>query len=107
MDGNGSWRDNVFVERVWRSIKYEEVYLKAYESVGDAGRSIGEYIDLHNRKRPVRSWRIRRRRGRLRDAACDQIGSLIAPAVPLKNLGKLSERARSPLSPPMLAGLAS
>ncbi|WP_175912523.1 IS3 family transposase [Burkholderia sp. BCC1640] len=52
MDGKGAWRDNVFVERVWRSIKYEEVYLKAYESVSHARRSIGEYIDLYNRKRP-------------------------------------------------------
>nr|WP_322075679.1 IS3 family transposase [Burkholderia cenocepacia] len=52
MDGKGSWRDNVFVERVWRSIKYEEVYLKAYESVSHARRSIGDYIDLYNRKRP-------------------------------------------------------
>jgi len=52
MDGKGSWRDNVFVERVWRSIKYEEVYLKAYESVSHARRAIGEYIELYNRKRP-------------------------------------------------------
>ncbi|WP_420483148.1 IS3 family transposase [Burkholderia cepacia] len=52
MDGKGSWRDNVFVERVWRSIKYVEVYLKAYESVSHARRSIGEYIELYNRKRP-------------------------------------------------------
>jgi len=52
MDGNGSWRDNVFVERVWRSIKYEEVYLKAYESVSHARRSIGEYIELYNQRRP-------------------------------------------------------
>ncbi|AWV05403.1 IS3 family transposase (plasmid) [Burkholderia sp. JP2-270] len=52
MDGKGSWRDNVFVERVWRSIKYEEVYLKAYESVSHARRSIGEYINLYNRNRP-------------------------------------------------------
>ena len=36
MDGKGAWRDNVFVERLWRSVKYEEVYLRAYESVGEA-----------------------------------------------------------------------
>jgi putative transposase len=52
MDGKGAWRDNVFVERVWRSIKYEEVYLRAYGSVSHARRSIGEYIELYNRKRP-------------------------------------------------------
>lgn len=52
MDGKGSWRDNVFVERVWRSIKYEEVYLKAYESVSQARQSIGAYIELYNQRRP-------------------------------------------------------
>jgi putative transposase len=52
MDGKGALRDNVFVERVWRSIKYEEAYLKAYESVSHVRRSIGEYIELYNRKRP-------------------------------------------------------
>ncbi|MFD2853457.1 IS3 family transposase [Eoetvoesiella caeni] len=52
MDGKGSWRDNVFVERVWRSIKYEEVYLKAYDSVSQARQSIGAYIQLYNQRRP-------------------------------------------------------
>lgn len=52
MDGKGSWRDNVFVERLWRSVKYEEVYLRAYESVGDARSSIGRYLDFYNRRRP-------------------------------------------------------
>jgi transposase InsO family protein len=40
MDGKGAWRDNVFVERLWRSVKYEEVYLRAYDSVSDARASI-------------------------------------------------------------------
>jgi putative transposase len=47
MDGKGAWRDNVFVERVWRSVKYEEVYLKAYETVSHARRSIGDYLNLY------------------------------------------------------------
>ena len=51
MDGKGAWRDNVF-ERLWRSIKYEEVYLRAYDSVGEARASIGRYLDFYNRKRP-------------------------------------------------------
>ena len=51
-DGKGSWRDNVFVERLWRSVKYEEVYLRAYDSVGEARASIGRYPDFYNRKRP-------------------------------------------------------
>ena len=49
MDGKGAWRDNVFVERLWRSVKYEEVYLRAYESVGEARNSIGRYLDFYNR----------------------------------------------------------
>jgi putative transposase len=52
MDGKGAWRDNVFVERLWRSVKYEEVYLRAYESVGQARDSIGRYLDFYNRRRP-------------------------------------------------------
>ena len=52
MDGRGSWRDNVFVERLWRSLKYEEVYLRAYETVSEARRLIGRYLDFFNTKRP-------------------------------------------------------
>jgi putative transposase len=52
MDGRGSWRDNVFVERLWRSVKYEEVYLRAYETVAEARRLIGRYLDFFNTKRP-------------------------------------------------------
>jgi putative transposase len=59
MDGKGSWRDNVFVERLWRSIKYEEVYLRAYDSVAEARASIGRYLDFYNRKRPHSSLNAR------------------------------------------------
>ena len=52
MDGKGAWRDNVFVERLWRTIKYEEVYLKAYDSVPVARLSIGRYLDFYNAGRP-------------------------------------------------------
>lgn len=52
MDGKGCWRDNVFVERLWKTIKYEEVYLKAYDSVSDARRSLQKYLDFYNRVRP-------------------------------------------------------
>jgi putative transposase len=52
MDGKGAWRDNVFVERLWRSVKYEEVYLRAYDSVAEARASIGRYLDFYNRRRP-------------------------------------------------------
>ncbi len=52
MDGKGAWRDNVFVERLWRSIKYEEVYLHAYESVSHAKAGLARYIDFYNARRP-------------------------------------------------------
>jgi putative transposase len=52
MDGKGAWRDNVFVERLWRSVKYEEVYLRAYDSVSDARASLGRYLDFYNSRRP-------------------------------------------------------
>jgi putative transposase len=52
MDGKGRWRDNVFVERVWKSIKYEEVYLHAYETVTEARTSIGKYLEFYNSIRP-------------------------------------------------------
>ena len=52
MDGKGAWRDNVFVERLWRSIKYEEVYLHAYDSVSHAKASLARYIDFYNARRP-------------------------------------------------------
>jgi putative transposase len=52
MDGKGAWRDNVFLERFWRTLKYEEVYLKAYESVAEARSSIGQFLEFYNGRRP-------------------------------------------------------
>jgi putative transposase len=52
MDGKGRWRDNVFVERIWKSIKYEEVYLHAYASVSEARARIAKYIEFYNSMRP-------------------------------------------------------
>ena len=52
MDGKGAWRDNVFVERLWRTIKYEEVYLRAYRSVSKARRGLRRYLAFYNRQRP-------------------------------------------------------
>ncbi len=52
MDGRGAWRDNVFVERFWRSVKYERVYLKAYDSVSAARTDIAQYIEGFNVDRP-------------------------------------------------------
>ena len=55
MDGKGRWLDNVFVERLWRSLKYEEVYLYAYESVSEARAGIARYFDFFNNERPHRA----------------------------------------------------
>ncbi len=74
MDGKGAWRDNVFVERVWRSVKYEEVYLKAYDSVSHARRSIGDYMNLYNQKRPHSS---------LADQTPDEAYFAMLPAIKL------------------------
>jgi putative transposase len=52
MDGRGCWRDNVFVERLWRSIKYEEVYLHAYANVSAAKAGVGRYLEFYNGRRP-------------------------------------------------------
>src|SRR6202041_1456338 len=52
MDGKGSWRDNVFVERLWKSVKYEEVYLKAYDTVAEARSSLGRYLAFYNPQGP-------------------------------------------------------
>ena len=55
MDGKGCWRDNVFVERLWRSVKYEEVYLRAYDSVSEAKAYLGRYFNFYNARRPHQS----------------------------------------------------
>jgi transposase InsO family protein len=52
MDGRGAWRDNVIVERLWRSVKYEEVYLRAYSGVSEARGSIDRYLSFYNGRRP-------------------------------------------------------
>ena len=59
MDGRGAWRDNVIVERLWRSVKYEEVYLRAYGAVSEARASIGRYLNFYNGKRPHSSLAAR------------------------------------------------
>jgi putative transposase len=55
MDGKGSWRDNVFVERLWKSVEYEEVYLHAYDSVAEARQSLQRYFSFYNQRRPHRA----------------------------------------------------
>lgn len=52
MDGKGCWRDNVFVERLWKSVKYEEIYLHGYDNVSIARQALNRYFDFYNRRRP-------------------------------------------------------
>jgi putative transposase len=65
MDGKGAWRDNVFVERLWRTIKYEEVCLRAYAAVSEARASVGRYLGFYNGRRPHSSLD-----GKAPDQAC-------------------------------------
>ena len=58
MDGKGRWMDNVFVERLWHSVKYEEVYLHAYESIMEARRKIGDYLEFNNTEREQQSLKM-------------------------------------------------
>ena len=51
MDGKGRWMDNVFIERLWKSVKYEDIYLKAYNSIAEARRGLGDYFDFYNQRR--------------------------------------------------------
>lgn len=64
MDGRGRWMDNVFIERLWRSVKYEEVYLKGYDSITEARRELGAYFDFYN---------MRRRHQGLKDRTPDEV----------------------------------
>jgi putative transposase len=59
MDGKGCWRDNVFVERLWRSVKYEEVYLHGYDTVSDVRAGLTRYFQFFNQRRPHRGLRSR------------------------------------------------
>ena len=52
MDGQGRWRDNIFIERPWKTFKYDEVYLKAYESISHAKKELAKFVDRHNTRRP-------------------------------------------------------
>jgi putative transposase len=52
MDGKGSWRDNVFIERLWRSVKYEDIYLRAYDSASAVRTGLNRYFNFYNSRRP-------------------------------------------------------
>jgi putative transposase len=99
MDGTGCWRDNVFVERLWKSITYEEVYLHAYETVSAAQQGLERYLTFYNRQRPHRALD-----GKTPDQVyCDNLttrltaASLVNREAPLKEWNILSKQLGSPL----------
>jgi putative transposase len=75
MDGKGRWMDNVFIERLWRSVKYEEVYLREYEDLHELERCLGQWFERYNHWRPhqsleeMRPWEIYRPEAKLQKAA--------------------------------------
>lgn len=100
MDGTGCWRDNVFVERLWKSITYEEVYLHAYETVSAAQQGLERYLTFYNRQRPHRALD-----GKTPDQVyCDNLttrltaASLVNREAPLKEWNILSKQLGPPLS---------
>ena len=87
MDGKGRFLDNIFIERLWRSLKYEEVFIKAYGSVAEARRGIGGWLEFYNEERPHQALGYRTPRAVFDGAACEHVDNASAslrgaPALP-------------------------
>jgi putative transposase len=80
MDGKGRFLDNIFIERLWRSLKYEEVFIKAYGSVIEARRGIGDWLRFYNEERPHQALGYRTPRGVFDGDACAPVDSTLAMA---------------------------
>jgi putative transposase len=80
MDGKGRFLDNIFIERLWRSLKYEEVFIKAYGSVSEARRGIGGWLSFYNEERPHQALGYRTPRGVFEGEACEAVDSASAMA---------------------------
>ena len=99
MDGKGRCMDNIFVERLWRSLKYEEVYLNAYASVTEAKADIGAWLDFYNEERSIRASDIAHH-GKFTGKACGYVddrlcrpAALPSPPEPARKLLKISLHA--------------
>ena len=99
MDGRGAWRDNVFVERLWRSVKYEEVYLRAYDSVRDARASLGRYLDFYNERRPHSSLGARTPEQAYLDHLPQHDGSMTTPPMRWRHSGRATPSLRDATTP--------
>ncbi len=98
MDGKGAWRNNVFVERLWRTIKYEEVYLRAYDSVSAARESLRRYLKFYNSKRPHSSPDGRNPAQAYLNTVATNLGrGLTEREIHLQNRSKLFKRTEPPL----------
>src|SRR5208282_2896689 len=99
MDGRGRWMDNVFIERLWRSLKYECVYLNAFETGSEARTGIGRWIGYYNANRPPLGLRRQdARRGLCYASKRGEIGGIIEPRIYLSQAAILSRQAGPPLS---------
>ena len=97
MDGKGRYLDNIFIERLWRSLKYEEVYLKAYASVAEARRNLGEWLAFYNDVRPHQSLDYRTPREVFEGGACEYVDNISAslrdaPVLPTYSQAHRQER---------------
>ena len=97
MDGKGAWHDNVFVERLWRTIKDAEVYLRAYASVPEARASLGRYLAFYNSRRPHSNRRENSRSGLLQPAVAGSGRSMIKAGIHLRNARNLFKQTEPPL----------
>src|SRR6202167_3092938 len=79
MDGKGRYLDNIFIERLWRSLKYEEVYIRAYGSVAEARRSLGEWLAFYNDVRPHQSLEYQTPHEKFEGVACEYVDNAAAP----------------------------
>ena len=78
MDGKGRYLDNIFIERLWRSLKYEEVYIRAYGSVAEARRSLGVWLAFYNNERPHQSLAYQTPREIFEGVACEHVDNISA-----------------------------
>jgi putative transposase len=95
MDGKGRYLDNIFIERLWRSLKYEEVYIKAYGSVGEARRSLGVWLAFYNDVRPHQSLGYQTPREEFEGAACEYVDNASASLRDAPALSTYSQAAPS------------
>ena len=101
MDGHGAWRDNVFVERLWRSVKYEEVYLRAYDSISPARQGLGQYLTFCNQHRPYSALGSKTPEQVYGDNLTTRLTAALSECreAPLKEWNMLSKQLRPPLAP--------